>query len=69
MNISIVDYIWSLIDCILGTVCGTWYGLSEKSLIIFYENASYLQFYSSAIILSQVVDPNPVFNYNSGYLV
>ena len=38
-------------------------------MIVWSEPESYLQFSSSAIIVSQVVDSNLVFNHNSSYLV
>ena len=50
-------------------VCDTWCGLFKISLIFWYEATSYLQFPSSAIIVSKVVDYNLVLNHNSGYLV
>ena len=51
---------------ILSIVCGTWCGLSESSLIVWSEDASYIHISGSATIVSQLVENNLVFNHNSG---
>ena len=53
---------------ISGIICGTWFCLYESSLIVWSKSASYIQFSSSDIILSQMVDHNIVFNHNFGCL-
>ena len=59
-----------VLDCldISGIICGTWCDLYKIYLIVWYEAASYLQFSSSNIIVSQVVYSNIVFNHNPGYI-
>ena len=54
---------------IFGIPCGTLCNMYKNSLIVCSEPESYLNFASSYIIVSQVVDSNIVFNHNSSYLV
>ena len=53
---------------IFSIVCGILVGFSKISLIDWSEPELYIQFSSSAIIVSQAVDSNLVFNYSYGYL-
>ena len=50
-------------------ICGIWCSLYDISMIVWSDAESYIQLSSSAMIVSQVVDSNIVFNHNSGYLV
>ena len=43
--------------------------MSKISLIVWSEPVSYIQFSSSDIIVSEVLDSNIVFKYSSSYLV
>ena len=53
---------------IFSIVCGILVGFSKISLIDWSEPELYIQFSSSAIIVSQAVDSNLVFNHSYGYL-
>ena len=57
---------WMVIFCI---VYDTWCVMSKRYLIDWYEPVSYIHFYSSAIIVPQLVDFNLVFRHNYSHLV